>query len=285
MKELKLLFEGQANIKNMNIWLAIFVTLFFIKYPEIVLGLSDGLFKSTDVIMYNDLKPLFNILVLIITSVSTVVIVAKLFVEIDDDSKEHTQEDKIFDSVAKKRLINIFLIMIGYILIRNAILLPIFDIFENQFENEGLNPSINKFTFDQILLYIGIYIYQSLAIAPVTEEILFRGIILKGIMHKYSIKKSIIISSILFAIIHGSLQQGLYAFISGIIFSLIYIYTGSIKFSIMAHFINNICMVVPTPNNIILNVLYVTFGVLFITSGIKMIKKEYLEGDKNKQLD
>lgn len=285
MKELKLLFEGQANIKNMNIWLAIFVTLFFIKYPEIVLGLSDGLFKSTDVIMYNDLKPLFNILVLIITSVSTVVIVAKLFVEIDDDSKEHTQEDKIFDSVAKKRLINIFLIMIGYILIRNAILLPIFDIFENQFENEGLNPSINKFTFDQILLYIGIYIYQSLAIAPVTEEILFRGIILKGIMHKYSIKKSIIISSILFAIIHGSLQQGLYAFISGIIFSLIYIYTGSIKFSIMAHFINNICMVVPTPNNIILNVLYVTFGVLFIISGIKMIKKEYLEGDKNKQLD
>ena len=285
MKELKLLFEGQANIKNMNIWLAIFVTLFFIKYPEIVLGLSDGLFKSTDVIMYNDLKPLFNILVLIITSVSTVVIVAKLFVEIDDDSKEHTQEDKIFDSVAKKRLINMFLIMIGYILIRNAILSPIFDIFENQFENEGLNPSINKFTFDQILLYIGIYIYQSLAIAPVTEEILFRGIILKGIMHKYSIKKSIIISSILFAIIHGSLQQGLYAFISGIIFSLIYIYTGSIKFSIMAHFINNICMVVPTPNNIILNVLYVTFGVLFIISGIKMIKKEYLEGDKNKQLD
>ena len=85
MKELKLLFEGQASVKSVNVWFAIFITLFFITYPEIVLSLSDGLFKSTEVIMYDDLKPLFNILVLIITSVSTVIIIAKLFIEANND--------------------------------------------------------------------------------------------------------------------------------------------------------------------------------------------------------
>lgn len=285
MKELKLLFEGQASVKSVNVWFAIFITLFFITYPEIVLSLSDGLFKSTEVIMYDDLKPLFNILVLIITSVSTVIIIAKLFIEANNDSKECIQEDIFFNDVAKKRLVTIFFIMMGYILIRNAILSPIFDIFENQFQNKEVVSTINKFTVDQILLYIGIYIYQSLAIAPIMEELLFRGIILKGMMNKYSIRKSILISSMLFAVIHGNLQQGVYAFISGVIFSLIYIYTGSIKFSIVAHFLNNICIVIPTPNNFIFNIAYVIFGVLFIIIGIKMIKKEYLKDDKSKQLE
>lgn len=284
MKELKLLFEGQAKIKSMNIWLAIFITLFFMTYPNIVLSLSDGLFKSTDVTMYDDLKPLFNILVLIITSISTVIIIAKLFIDINNDSEKHTQEDKFFNDVVKKRLINIFFIMIGYILIRNAILSPIFDMFENQFQNKEVSSVINKFTVDQLLLYIGIYIYQSLAIAPIMEELLFRGVILKGIMNKYSMRKSIVISSILFAIIHSNLQQGVYAFISSIIFSLIYIYTDSIKFSIVAHFLNNICMVIPTPNNLITKIIYVTFGTVFTIIGIKMAKKEIFKSDKNKQL-
>lgn len=284
MKELKLLFEGQAKIKSMNIWLAIFITLFFMTYPKIVLSLSDGLFKSTDVTMYDDLKPLFNILVLIITSISTVIIIAKLFIDINNDSEKHTQEDKFFNDVVKKRLINIFFIMIGYILIRNAILSPIFDMFENQFQNKEVSSVINKFTVDQLLLYIGIYIYQSLAIAPIMEELLFRGVILKGIMNKYSMRKSIVISSILFAIIHSNLQQGVYAFISSIIFSLIYIYTDSIKFSIVAHFLNNICMVIPTPNNLITKIIYVTFGTVFTIIGIKMAKKEIFKSDKNKQL-
>lgn len=284
MKELKLLFEGQAKIKSMNIWLAIFITLFFMTYPKIVLSLSDDLFKSTDVTMYDDLKPLFNILVLIITSISTVIIIAKLFIDINNDSEKHTQEDKFFNDVVKKRLINIFFIMIGYILIRNAILSPIFDMFENQFQNKEVSSVINKFTVDQLLLYIGIYIYQSLAIAPIMEELLFRGVILKGIMNKYSMRKSIVISSILFAIIHSNLQQGVYAFISSIIFSLIHIYTDSIKFSIVAHFLNNICMVIPTPNNLITKIIYVTFGTVFTIIGIKMAKKEIFKSDKNKQL-
>lgn len=284
MKELKLLFEGQGSIKPVNVWFAVFITIFFIKYPDIVLTLSGGLFKSTDMTTYSNLKPLFNISVLIITSISSVIIVAKLFVEVNDGFVENNQEDKFFNKMAKKRLITLCFIIIGYVLIRNAVLSPILDIIESQFHNEELNTVMDKFTLEQIILYIGIYIYQSLAIAPIMEELLFRGVILKGLMNKYSVKTSIILSSILFAIIHGSLQQGVYAFISGLIFSAVYIYTGSIKFTIVAHFLNNICMVVPTPNNVLVNIIYVIFGILFIKIGIKMVKKEYSEDVLDKQL-
>lgn len=273
MRELKLLFNDQANIKYMNIWFAIFITLLFAKYPEIVLSLSNGLFKSSDTAMYNILKPLFNIIVLMITSISTVVMVAKLFVQTNNKTEKCIEKDKMSSNVTKKRVMSICLIMLGYILMRNALVSPIFDVLEGRLNGQEVNSPIDKFTLDQIILYIGIYIYQSLAIAPITEELLFRGVILKGMMNNYSVKKSIIISSILFAIIHGTLQQGVYAFITGIIFSMIYIYTGSVKLSILAHFLNNICIVIPTPSGFIINVIYITFGILFVISGMKMIKK------------
>lgn len=76
-------------------------------------------------------------------------------------------------------------------------------------------------------------------LAPLMEETIFRGIILNRLLMKYSEKKSIIISALLFGIIHMALVQGIEAFIIGLGLGMIFVKTKSLKPCIIAHAINN----------------------------------------------
>ncbi len=77
-------------------------------------------------------------------------------------------------------------------------------------------------------------------IAPILEEILFRGLILKRLQRKYSLHLSLLISSLLFASYHLYLPLFLYYFLSGYIFGLVFIRTKSLSLSIILHSLNNI---------------------------------------------
>lgn len=76
-------------------------------------------------------------------------------------------------------------------------------------------------------------------IAPLTEEFLFRGLILNGFINNYSIKKAIWISSLLFAIFHLNLFQFPSAFIFGVIFAWLVIKTKSLWSSLYGHALVN----------------------------------------------
>jgi uncharacterized protein len=76
--------------------------------------------------------------------------------------------------------------------------------------------------------------------APVLEEILFRGIILDGYLKNYNPVNGILISSLLFGLIHGNLAQGIGAFLLGLLFGWIYWKTKSIAACIFLHAINNL---------------------------------------------
>lgn len=93
-------------------------------------------------------------------------------------------------------------------------------------------------TFDTKILFIG-SIIRSVIISPLLEELLFRGIILKGFLKNYSKFTAIILSSLLFAIMHPHISQAFEAFISGIFFAWIYIETKSLLPNIFAHFVTN----------------------------------------------
>jgi membrane protease YdiL (CAAX protease family) len=73
-----------------------------------------------------------------------------------------------------------------------------------------------------------------------TEELLFRGLILDGLMGNYSKRKAIIISSLLFGIIHLNPWQFLAGFIFGLAFAWVCIKTNSLLLCIYMHFFNNI---------------------------------------------
>lgn len=76
-------------------------------------------------------------------------------------------------------------------------------------------------------------------VAPVCEEWLFRGIILKGLLTRYSPLKAIVWSAVIFAVIHLNPWQGIPAFIIGLILGWLYWHTRSLRYCIFVHAVNN----------------------------------------------
>lgn len=80
---------------------------------------------------------------------------------------------------------------------------------------------------------------QICLLAPFIEEILIRGFVFGGLITTYGTFIALLISAILFALLHFNMVQTLSAFISGILLGLLYLYTGSILMSILAHSLYN----------------------------------------------
>jgi len=144
---------------------------------------------------------------------------------------------------------------------------------------ENLNQIISEMIQMPILAFISIVV-----LAPILEEMLFRGIILDGYLKNYSPVNSILISAFLFALIHGNLAQGIGAFVMGLVTGLLYWQTKSLLFCIALHFTNNLAaflamMADPTSvgsevttresinNDSIYFVVYLMFCLLLATAG------------------
>lgn len=78
-----------------------------------------------------------------------------------------------------------------------------------------------------------------IAILPaIFEEFIHRGILLQGIKHA-GFKKAIVLSSLMFALIHFNIQQVFYAFVIGLILGFVSVVAKNIWPAIIIHFINN----------------------------------------------
>ena len=75
--------------------------------------------------------------------------------------------------------------------------------------------------------------------APLFEEFLCRGIILRGLLQHISPLKAIVWSALMFAVMHLNPWQALPAFIVGLLMGWIYWKTGSLWATIFIHFVNN----------------------------------------------
>lgn len=100
-------------------------------------------------------------------------------------------------------------------------------------------PNNMKETFD-LMMKNPLGIISIVIMAPLMEELLFRGAI-QG--HLLKIWKNpvwpIVVSSLLFGIVHGNPAQIPFAFVLGLALGWMYYLTGSIIPSILMHFINN----------------------------------------------
>ena len=97
------------------------------------------------------------------------------------------------------------------------------------FKFKGRTPLINE------PLYIDVI--MAVFVAPILEEIVFRGVIMNN-LKKYGIRVAIIINSLLFGLSHYNIEMIIPAFLTGIIFSYV-AYKYSIKYSILIHFFIN----------------------------------------------
>ena len=81
-----------------------------------------------------------------------------------------------------------------------------------------------------------VYAFIAISIvAPITEELMFRGIILRGFLLNYSKIKSVILTAFLFAFIHLNPLQFFGAFLFGIFAAIIILNTKNLLLTIYFH--------------------------------------------------
>ncbi len=100
-------------------------------------------------------------------------------------------------------------------------------------------PDSVKAVYEQMLSNI---LWTSLSVAvaaPLLEEFLLRGVILRGMLYHSTPFKAILWSAFYFAFIHLNLYQALGAFIMGLFMGWIYYRTGSLWLTVLIHFVNN----------------------------------------------
>jgi membrane protease YdiL (CAAX protease family) len=138
-----------------------------------------------------------------------------------------------FNKVSPFLWVSTTIFIIGFIILSSELdnlvsyILPMPEFFRNIFESLTAGQT---FVFSII----------SVAVIPAfTEELLFRGLILDGLTRNYSKRKAIVISALLFGLIHLNPWQFVTAFLIGLVSAWICIETNSILLSIFIHLFNN----------------------------------------------
>lgn len=119
---------------------------------------------------------------------------------------------------------------------------PLMDLIEYGFMNLGYSPDNtipmqDKMSASFSSFMLGLLIYALLP--AIAEEIVFRGIILRSMLSRYSGFVAIFISTLCFVLMHGALQQTVYQLIMGIMLGYVACVGGSVLYSIILHFLNN----------------------------------------------
>jgi membrane protease YdiL (CAAX protease family) len=116
---------------------------------------------------------------------------------------------------------------LSFVLNRLATMVPMPEFFMKVFK--GLAAG------DPVLLFMTMVV-----MAPVFEELFFRGWMLRGFLANYSVKKSLWLSALIFALFHLNPWQGLVAFPLGLLFGWWLLRTGSLLPGMIGHFVVNL---------------------------------------------
>lgn len=98
--------------------------------------------------------------------------------------------------------------------------------------------------FDSIFQDKYIMVVMVVIIAPILEEIIFRGIIMKGMLNGGSkLWVAVLVSSLLFGLVHGNPWQFAGAVLLGAVFGLVYYKTKTLLLPVLLHAFNNLTAV------------------------------------------
>ncbi|ATP40974.1 CPBP family intramembrane metalloprotease [Solibacillus sp. R5-41] len=121
-----------------------------------------------------------------------------------------------------------------------AVLMFVFLRLENKIRDFFYNfLSSEEIAYVPLIVYI-LFFVNICILAPIWEELFFRGILLRRLTLKWSPQKSIIVSSLLFGLIHVNPITVLFAFFFGCVLGYAYLKTKSIIVPIVVHSFSNI---------------------------------------------
>lgn len=198
------------------------------------------IYTALDIVIWRKIAPNYSRILNIITVALSMVVFFVLL-----ERKENFKLNLLENISIQGIVIAIGCSVLFYLLLDKG-LDPIFEsIFPSSKEN--YQQTIQSIISSPIVSLIDFCIF-----APILEEFLMRGFILNGLYANYGIIVALLISSILFALLHFNIAQIIPSFICGIILGLIYLYTGSILSCIFAHmgynFISYIMIILPIYN-------------------------------------
>jgi membrane protease YdiL (CAAX protease family) len=130
------------------------------------------------------------------------------------------------------RWYNSSIVLLGVVMILagGVVLEPVLALFPDKYF-EMLNKAIGSG---------GWAILSTVVLAPVCEEMLFRGLILESIKQKRGATTAVMLSALLFGLAHVPvLPQMLNAFVMGVVLGYVYVLTGSLVSVIIVHAVNN----------------------------------------------
>lgn len=192
--------------------------------------------------------------------------------------KNKCGEKKINLTIKNKRIIPI--IIIATIALCFGITMPISELIP-------MSDSMKKMLLDvSDISEISSFIIAVIA-APIFEELIFRGIILDGLLKKYSPIKSILISSFLFGAFHLNPWQFVGAFILGSFSGWIYYKTQSLSLSIIIHAVANlsgllVSSIIDTDLAMARNSLYVIIGsIVILIFCVHLLRKGFIKENIN----
>lgn len=129
---------------------------------------------------------------------------------------------------------------------------------------------------------VSCYYFSVVFIGPVLEEFYYRKIILNEINKKHNSFWAILISSILFSLMHMDYVQCQISFLFGLLAGYLYLKTNKIEITILLHSIVNLLVIITSSRFIPFNTNYYLLGIYVFVILIgyilirKMIKECYL---------
>ncbi|WP_291632706.1 CPBP family intramembrane glutamic endopeptidase [Clostridium sp.] len=269
MKFLMNIENGTTNIKKMGVIKALLVMLlatlleWFGQVPEEILKLFSGKFDK--VVPYVILT--FGILV----KFYVIIILLKC---VSDKSNE------------QKHKYHLDIRSFAYVALMIIALRMVFDNSLTLWISKISMPDFINVAFEEISISPIIFIINVIVVAPIYEEIIFRGILLKGMSKKINPTAAIVVSALLFALVHLNIPQGINAFLLGLAIGFIYLRTESIYLSIFAHFVNNfLALSVSSMFGLIQGRYAMEIHGMFFIVGVILLILVYKEYNQNKIID
>ena len=109
---------------------------------------------------------------------------------------------------------------------------------------DGLLGSYSESSSSLFASGVVLVIIRTVILAPVAEELIFRGLLFKRTESLLGFWPAALISAAIFGIYHLNLAQGIYAFLFGILFCLVYRRFGNLFACILMHVCANLLSVI-----------------------------------------
>lgn len=116
-------------------------------------------------------------------------------------------------------------------------LAPLTNVFIDFLTVCGYQSILSNIEISNFWIYL-VYVLISCVAPAIFEELLFRGVIEAG-LKEYGEKIAVVISALIFMLMHGNAEQTVHQFIIGLVIGFIFIKTGNLWVGVIAHFFNN----------------------------------------------